>query len=187
MWVGSCLTCDMPHSDKLHFIRSLITSGLQLQKPQRVVATITGHVISMVSEWLRSDGCPCKVDLSLSSSQQLMTLVRGCLISKAYKFGLADSHVGHLSSLLLQAFLHVLPREPLDFYSFPAHVHVTCQSGCSLEQSAMLSGVAMVTNDRQFVGWMGGGQKCELLRGAEGREIPTAVFDVSLAGDSEEG
>lgn len=163
---------------------SLVMSGMLLDKPRYKVAVVTSHTLSMVSEWLCGDSCPCNVSLSLSSSQQLLTLVRGCIVSKSYKFGLTNTQVDHISSLLLQAFLHVLPAEPLELYSFPAHVHVLSQSGCALEESVLLHGVALVISDIQLVAQIEG--EDDLIRRGDDRGILTAVFDVSLAGDLEE-
>ena len=160
-------------------------SGMLLEKPRYKVAMATSHTLSMVSEWLRGDSCPCKVTLSLTSSKQLMALVRGGIVSKSYKFGLANSQVDHISSLLLQAFLHALPAVPVEFYSFPAHVHVLTQSGCPLEESVVLHGVSLVTSDTQLIAQIEG--ESDVIRRGDDRGILTAVFDVSLAGDSEEG
>ncbi len=160
----------------------LILSGLSINASRYKVATVTSHFLSLVGAWLPSNACPCKLPLSLSS-QELMTLTRTYLSSKTFKFGLSSLQVNNLSSLLLQAFLSVLPSTVVECFSFPSHVSVVTHSGRPLVDSTLVHGVAIAISDQELVGQL---ERGFIKRTDEGG-ILTAVFNVSLAGDWGEG
>lgn len=92
--------------DHYHFYipSSLIIRGLELPHPQYKVAMVTGYALSLVSEWLESGECLAgKRELSLSSTEELMALVKTFLASKMTVYGLTNAQLDHISSLLLQA------------------------------------------------------------------------------------
>lgn len=160
----------------------LILAGLSIEASRCKVAMVTSHFLSLVAQWLPSNDCPCKTTLSLFS-QELMTLTRTYLSTKTFKFGLSPVQVNNLCSLLLQAFLSVLPPSLVECFSFPSHVHVVTTSGRPLTDSRLVHGVAIATSD---VGIDSQVERGVIKRSNE-RGILTAVFNVSLAGDWEEG
>ncbi len=159
----------------------LITRGLSIEANRYKVATVTSYFLSLVAQWLRSDTCPCKTPLSLSSIE-LISLTRTYLSSKTFKFGLNQQQVEHLSSLLLQAFLSVLPPTIVEYFSFPAHIHVVTHSGQPLVKSTLVHGVAVAISDKRLVAQV----EKQLIKRDNDGDIITAVFNVSLAGDFEE-
>ena len=156
-------------------------SGLSIEANRYKVATVTSYFLSLVAQWLRSDTCSCKTPLSLSS-KELMSLTRTYLSSKTFKFGLNQQQIEHLSSLLLQAFLSVLPPTIVEYFSFPAHIHVVTHSGQPLVKSTLVHGVAVAISDKQLVAQV----EKQLIKRDDDGDILTAVFNVSLAGDFEE-
>lgn len=85
---------------------SLILKGLELPYPQYKVAMVTGYVLSEICNWLESACCPAKRHLSLSSTGELMALAKTHLASKMTVYGLTNTQLDHISSLLLQVFEH---------------------------------------------------------------------------------
>ena len=81
---------------------SLIQKGLELPYPQYKVAMVMGYVLSEVCGWLESACCPARRHLSLSSTGELMALVKTHLASKMTVYGLTNTQLDHIASLLLQ-------------------------------------------------------------------------------------
>ncbi len=159
----------------------LILNGLSIKASHYKVATVTSHFLSLVARWLPSNSCPCKTTLSLSS-QELMTLTRTYLYSKTFKFGLSLLQVNRLSSLLLQAFLSVLPPTVVESFSFPSHIHMITHSVRPLTDCTLIHGVAIAIIDKLLMTQVERG----LVKHTKEGDILTAVFNVSLAGDWEE-
>lgn len=84
------------------FFYSLLLKGLELPYPQYKVAVVMGYILSEVCDWLKSACCPGRMPLSLSSTVELMALVKTHLASKMTVYGITDTQIGHISSLLLQ-------------------------------------------------------------------------------------
>ena len=163
----------------------LILSGLDIDKPRYKVAMVTSYALSLVAEWLLSDNCPCKIPLSLATSQELLCLTCTHVSSKSLKLGLSAGQADHISTLIVQAFLSALPGPAVRHHSFPAHVHVGGCAGQPLEESRLLHGVAIEVNDAQLLAQLEEGGD-SIKRTNEG-DILTAIFNVSLAGDFEDG
>jgi hypothetical protein len=63
---------------------------------------VMGYVLSEVCDWLESACCPARRQLSLSSTGELMALVKTHLSSKMTVYGITDRQLEHIASLLLQ-------------------------------------------------------------------------------------
>ena len=63
---------------------------------------VTGYVVSEVCDWLESGCCLARWPLSLSSTGELMALVKTHLSSKMTVYGITNTQLEHISSLLLQ-------------------------------------------------------------------------------------
>ena len=63
---------------------------------------VTGYVVSEVCDWLESACCLARWPLSLSSTGELMALVKTHLSSKMTVYGITNTQLEHISSLLLQ-------------------------------------------------------------------------------------
>ena len=87
---------------------SLLLKGLELPYPQYKVAMVTGYVLSEVCDWLESACCPARRHLSLSSTGDLMALVKTHLASKLTVYGLTTTQLEHVSSLLLQVWQDII-------------------------------------------------------------------------------
>ena len=96
-----CVCVKQITSLQWHF--SLILTGLELGLPRHKVAMVTSYALSLVVEYLSSEECMCREDLNLSSSGQLMTLLRSLLSSKGAVCRLSNVELDHVASLLLQA------------------------------------------------------------------------------------
>lgn len=64
---------------------------------------VTGYVMSLVCDWMERDDCPAKRRLNLTSTEELVCLVKTFLGSKLAVYGVTSVQLDHLSSLLLQA------------------------------------------------------------------------------------
>ena len=84
--------------------------GLELPYPQYKVAMVTGYAMSVVCDWLESDNCPAKRQLSLSSTEELMAIIKTFLGSKLTVYGVSRAQLDHISSLILQARSNDLKR-----------------------------------------------------------------------------
>ena len=81
---------------------SLILSGMDLAVPRHKVAMVTGHALSTVADYLRSEECACRSALDLSSAARMMAVAKTTLSSKAAVCFLSRVELNHLASLLLQ-------------------------------------------------------------------------------------
>ena len=77
---------------------------MELDLPRHKTAVVTSHALSLVAEHMRSDGCPCKRVLDLSSVQHMMSVVKSFLCSKSAVCSLSDLELSHVSSLILQVY-----------------------------------------------------------------------------------
>ncbi len=86
----------------MHPSCSLVINGMDLGLPRHKVAMVTSYALSLVVEYLSSEGCVCRSDLQLSSAGQMMSLLRTFFSSKTAVSHLSNVELDHVTSLLLQ-------------------------------------------------------------------------------------
>lgn len=164
---------------------NLILKGLDLQLPRRQVAAVIGFTMVQAAAHLKSHNCACRLELPMSS-EWFMALVRSMLCTRPVS-GLDKTSRDQLASLLLQAFLHIVPA-PGETHKFCSkqqfHLHSVVDNSAS--GFSMVKGLLIELQDSSL--WVDDCCPKELVLKRNGTgNITTALFDISMAGDPSDG
>lgn len=94
---------------------SLILNGMELGLPRHKVAMVTSYALYLVSNYLGSAQCVCRLSLELSSAEQMMNLVRSYLCTKSALCALNDTELNHIASLVLQVGIPCMQIETFQY------------------------------------------------------------------------
>ncbi|NXM71700.1 TCPB protein, partial [Serilophus lunatus] len=145
------------------------------------VIKITRHLLSLCTDYLKSEACGCRVSVDFGSVETLVCLVRSVLTSKPACM-LNKTEVDHLTTLVLKAFLFTVPCH-VETNAILGKCVIVPVKGRKVKDSTVLPGLLVETPEIQL------GKPLALKRTASNM-IKIAVFSVSMSGDgfnSEEG
>ncbi|XP_066553189.1 molecular chaperone MKKS [Amia ocellicauda] len=154
---------------------SLIEHAQRLGVEASVVMRIYKHVLGVCVDYLSHEECGCKVCIDFSSSHTLLSLARSVITSKPACM-VTSQEALHISSLVVQAFLQMIPCETGGSVRLGKVVLVSIE-GHGARESAMFPGL-MVDMPETLA-------SADLERLDQG-QIKMVLFSVSLSGDLSE-
>lgn len=130
------------------------------------------HLLSICTNYLRSEACGCRIPVDFGRTQTLLCLVRSVLTSKPACM-LTRKEVDHISALILRAFLLTIPENMEDPIILGKSIIVPLQ-GQRVTDSTVLPGVLIEMSEVQFM---------RLLPVRKSSALKVALFSTSLSGD----
>ncbi|NXK46714.1 TCPB protein, partial [Chauna torquata] len=153
---------------------SLIENFKSLNVASCTVIKISKHLLSLCTDYLKSEACGCRVSVDFSNLETLLCLVRSILTSKPACM-LNKTEVDHLTLLILKAFM----------FTVPCHVETKAVLGKCITvpvkgrrvlDSTVLPGLLIETPEIQFA-------KSISVKRISSDTIKVALFCVSMSGD----
>ncbi|KAM5245665.1 molecular chaperone MKKS isoform 2-T2 [Ctenodactylus gundi] len=99
------------------------------------------HLLSLCTNYLKSDACGCRIPVDFSSAQFLLCLVRSVLRSKPACM-LTRQEIDHISTLIVKAFLLTIPESSGDHIILGKSIIVPLK-GQRVTESSVLPGVLL--------------------------------------------
>lgn len=115
LWDVSCMHVLVTVQFNVFCYFSLILNGMELGLPRHKVAMVTSYALYLVSNYLGSAQCVCRLSLELSSAEQMMNLVRSYLCTKSALCALNDTELNHIASLVLQVGIPCMKIETFQY------------------------------------------------------------------------
>ncbi|XP_049725853.1 McKusick-Kaufman/Bardet-Biedl syndromes putative chaperonin-like [Elephas maximus indicus] len=129
-------------------------------------------LLSLCTNYLKSEACACRIPVDFSSTQILLCLVRSILTSKPACM-LTRKEVDHISALVLRAFLLTIPEKAGDHIILGKSIIVPLK-GQRVIDSTVLPGMLIETSEVQLI---------RMLPIKKSGALKVALFCVSLSGD----
>lgn len=133
------------------------------------------HLLSLCTEYLKSEICGCRIRIDFGSTQLLLCLVRSLLTSKPACM-LTREEVEHISTLILRAFLLTVPENAKDRIILGKSIIVPLK-GQRVIDSTVLPGVLIEIPEVQVM---------KILPIKKSDSFKVALFCASLSGDLSE-
>ncbi|XP_040836902.1 McKusick-Kaufman/Bardet-Biedl syndromes putative chaperonin isoform X2 [Ochotona curzoniae] len=127
---------------------SLIESDQRLGLTPATVVKVNKCLLSLCTNYLRSEACRCRIPVDFSRSQILLCLVRSVLTSKPACM-LTRKEIEHISSVILRAFLLMIPETAEDHLVLGKAIIVPLK-GHSVMDSVVLPGILIEMSEVQF-------------------------------------
>lgn len=151
---------------------SLIESDQRLGLTPATVVKVNKCLLSLCTNYLRSEACRCRIPVDFSHSQILLCLVRSVLTSKPACM-LTRKEIEHISSVILRAFLLMIPETAEDHLVLGKAIIVPLK-GHSVMGSVVLPGILIEMSEVQFR---------RILPFKKSSVLKVALFGMSLSGD----
>ncbi|OXB65471.1 hypothetical protein ASZ78_014132 [Callipepla squamata] len=152
---------------------SLIENFKNLNIASSTVIKISQHLLSLCTDYLKSEACGCRVSVDFSNLETLLCLVRSVLTSKPACM-LNKREVDHLAVLIIKAFMFTVPCHPETKPVLGKCVTVPVK-GRRVLDSAVIPGLLIETPEIQFA------KTFSVKRISD--TVKIAVFCVSMSGD----
>ncbi|KAM5245664.1 molecular chaperone MKKS isoform 1-T1 [Ctenodactylus gundi] len=130
------------------------------------------HLLSLCTNYLKSDACGCRIPVDFSSAQFLLCLVRSVLRSKPACM-LTRQEIDHISTLIVKAFLLTIPESSGDHIILGKSIIVPLK-GQRVTESSVLPGVLLEMPEIELR---------RILPVQKSRALKVALFSLSLSGD----
>ncbi|OXB80804.1 UNVERIFIED_CONTAM: hypothetical protein H355_003715 [Colinus virginianus] len=153
---------------------SLIENFKNLNIASGTVIKISQHLLSLCTDYLKSEACGCRVSVDFSNLETLLCLVRSVLTSKPACM-LNKREVDHLAVLIIKAFMFTVPCHPEAKPVLGKCVTVPVK-GRRVLDSAVIPGLLIETPEIQFA-------KTFSVKRISSDTVKIAVFCVSMSGD----
>uniref|UniRef100_A0A8C9EMZ3 Molecular chaperone MKKS n=1 Tax=Pavo cristatus TaxID=9049 RepID=A0A8C9EMZ3_PAVCR len=153
---------------------SLIENFKNLNIASCTVIKISKHLLSLCTDYLKSEACGCRVSVDFSNLETLLCLVRSILTSKPACM-LNKTEVDHLAVLIVKAFMFTVPCHPEAKPVLGKCVTVPVK-GRRVLDSTVIPGLLIETPEIQFA-------KPFPVRRTTSDTVKVAVFCVSMSGD----
>lgn len=138
------------------------------------VIKISKHILSLCMDYLKSEGCACRVSVDFSSIETLLCLVRSVLMSKPACM-LNKPEVDHLTTLILKAFMFTVPCH-VETNAVLGKCVIVPVKGRRVVDSTVLPGLLIEAPEIQLA-------KPITVKRTSSNMIKTALFCVSMSGD----
>ncbi|XP_008591325.1 PREDICTED: mcKusick-Kaufman/Bardet-Biedl syndromes putative chaperonin [Galeopterus variegatus] len=136
------------------------------------VIKLNKQLLSLCTNYLKSQACGCRISVDFSSTQILLCLVRSILTSKPACM-LTRKEVDHISALILKAFLLTIPENSEDRIILGKSIIVPLK-GQRVIDSTVLPGILIEISEVQLM---------KILPIKKSSALRVALFHVSLSGD----
>ncbi|XP_013037568.1 molecular chaperone MKKS [Anser cygnoides] len=153
---------------------SLIENFKSLHVPSCTVIKISKHLLSLCTDYLKSEACGCRVSVDFSNLKTLLCLARSILTSKPACM-LNATEVDHLAMLIVKAFMFTIPCHVETKAVLGKCVTVPVK-GRRVLDSTVLPGLLIETPEIQFA-------KLLSVKRISSDTIKIALFCVSMSGD----
>ncbi|NXJ10047.1 TCPB protein, partial [Odontophorus gujanensis] len=153
---------------------SLIENFKNLNIASSTVIKISQHLLSLCTDYLKSEACGCRVSVDFSNLETLLCLVRSILTSKPACM-LNKREIDHLAVLIIKAFMFTVPCHPETKPVLGKCVTVPVK-GRRVLDSAVIPGLLIEAPEIQFV-------RTFSVKRISPDAVKIAVFCVSMSGD----
>ncbi|XP_008825407.1 McKusick-Kaufman/Bardet-Biedl syndromes putative chaperonin [Nannospalax galili] len=137
-----------------------------------IVIKLNNYLLSLCTNYLKSDTCGCRLPVDLSSTHIFLCLVHSVLTSKPACM-LSKKEIDHISALILKAFLLTIPESTEDHVILGKTIIVPLK-GQRVIDSTVLPGLLIEMPEVQLR---------RLLPVQKSSTLKVALFCVSLSGD----
>lgn len=151
---------------------NLIENVQRLALTPAAVIRLNKHLLSLCTDYLKSEACGCRIPVDFSSSRILLCLVRSILTSKPACM-LTRNEIDHISALILRAFLLTIP-EHTEEHIILGKTMIVPLKGQRIKDSVVLPGILIEMSEIQFA---------RLLPFKKADVLKVALFGMSLSGD----
>ncbi|KAL2764007.1 McKusick-Kaufman/Bardet-Biedl syndromes putative chaperonin isoform 1 [Daubentonia madagascariensis] len=136
------------------------------------VIKLNKDLLSLCTNYLKSETCGCRIPVDFSSTQILLCLVRSILTSKPASM-LTRKEIDHISALILRAFLLTIPESDEDHIILGKSIIVPLK-GQRVIDSTVLPGILIEMSEVQLK---------KLLPIEKSGALKVALFCTTLSGD----
>ncbi|TKC44381.1 hypothetical protein EI555_004332 [Monodon monoceros] len=136
------------------------------------VIKLNKQLLNLCTSYLKSEACGCRIPVNFSSTQILLCLVRSILTSKPACM-LTTKEVDHISTLILRAFLLIIPENAQDHIILGKSIIVPLKHQRVID-STVLPGILIEISEVQLM---------KILPIKKSDSFKVALFCVSLSGD----
>lgn len=151
---------------------NLIEKFQKIDLTPTTVIKLNKHLLSLCTNYLKSEACGCRIPVDFSSTQILLCLVQSILTSKPACM-LTRKEVDHISALILRAFLLTIPENTEDHIILGKSIIVPLK-GQKVTDSTVLPGVLIEMSEVQLM---------RMLPIKKSSALKVALFCTSLSGD----
>ncbi|KAM4831825.1 molecular chaperone MKKS isoform X2 [Urocitellus parryii] len=151
---------------------NLIENAQKTDLTPTTVIKLNKHLLSLCTNYLKSEACGCRISVDFSSTQILLCLVRSILRSKPACM-LIRKEVDHISALILRAFLLTIPENTEDHIILGKSIIVPLK-GQKVTDSTVLPGILIEMSEVQLM---------RMLPIKKSSALKVALFCTSLSGD----
>lgn len=151
---------------------NLIENVLRIGLPPTTVIKLNKHLLSLSTNYLKSEFCGCRIPVNFSNTEMLLCLVRSILTSKPACM-LTHKEVDHVSALILKSFLLTIPENVQDRVILGKSIIVPLK-GQRVIDSTVLPGILIEISDVQLM---------KMLPTKNSDSLKVALFCTSLSGD----
>ncbi|NXY89782.1 TCPQ protein, partial [Alcedo cyanopectus] len=152
----------------------LIENFRSLSVAPCTVVRVSQHLLGLCMDYLRSEGCACRVSVDFSHVETLLCLVRSILTSKPACM-LQKPEVDHLAILILKAFMFTVPCH-VDTRAVLGKCVIVPVKGTRVVDSTVLPGLLIEMPRMQLAAPL-------TVKRTGSNVVKTALFCVSMAGD----
>ncbi|NXL91894.1 TCPQ protein, partial [Alectura lathami] len=153
---------------------SLVENFRSLNVASCTAIKISKHLLTLCTDYFRSEACGCRVSVDFSNLEILLCLVRSILTSKPACM-LNKAEVDHLTMLIVKAFMLTVPCHAETKAVLGKCVTVPVK-GRRVLDSAVLPGLLIETPEIQFA-------KPPAVKRISSDTVKMALFCVSMSGD----
>ncbi|XP_004461886.1 molecular chaperone MKKS [Dasypus novemcinctus] len=151
---------------------NLIENVQKIDLSLTTVIRLNKHILSLCTDYLKSETCGCRVPVDFSSTHILLCLVCSILTSKPACM-LTRKEVGHISALVLRAFLLTIPEKAEEHIILGKSIIVPLK-GQRVVDSTLLPGILIEISEIQLR---------RVLPIKKSSALKVALFCASLSGD----
>uniref|UniRef100_A0A8B9P7J5 Molecular chaperone MKKS n=1 Tax=Apteryx owenii TaxID=8824 RepID=A0A8B9P7J5_APTOW len=153
---------------------SLIENFKSINFLSCTVIKISKHLLSLCTDYLKSEACGCRVSVDFSNLETLFCLVRSILTSKPACM-LSKTEVDHLTTLIVKAFLLTVPCH-VETNAVLGKCIIVPVKGRRVVDSTVFPGLLLETPENQLA-------KPLSVKRTPSNIIKIALFCVSMSGD----
>ncbi|XP_076971342.1 molecular chaperone MKKS [Tamandua tetradactyla] len=136
------------------------------------VIRLNKHLLTLCTNYLKSEVCGCRVPVDFSSTHILLCLVRSILTSKPACM-LTTKEIDHISALILRAFLLTIPEKSEEHIILGKSIIVPLK-GQRVIDSTLLPGILIEISEVQLM---------RMIPIKRSSALKVALFCASLSGD----
>ncbi|XP_036682450.1 McKusick-Kaufman/Bardet-Biedl syndromes putative chaperonin isoform X2 [Balaenoptera musculus] len=151
---------------------NLVENVQRLGLTPTTVIKLNKQLLSLCTSYLKSEACGCRIPVNFSSTQILLCLVRSILTSKPACM-LTTKEIDHISTLILRAFLLIIPENAQDHIILGKSIIVPLKRQRVID-STVLPGILIEISEVQLM---------KILPIKKSDSFKVALFCVSLSGD----